>query len=237
MLVSVLSVSMQVILPTIPKYAGVVSVLWNRVVSVRSAVIVLLRAVCPVICSFFFNHSCVKSTGRLIQVCDSFVTNSVSQVSSDGFVTVLVRSAVSVSVWSVVITLSLTVSVRSAVKVLSGAVLLMSVIAVLSGAIFVSSVVSLLSGAVLVRPVVTVLLGAVSVRWMVTVWSWAVSVRSSVTVLSYLLTNWLAYLYGRIQSPRPDVMPDRRGGHYEGRGLCIRLYRYASQLVRSLFPD
>ena len=25
-----------------------------------------------------------------------------------------------------------------------------------------------------------------------------------------LLTNWLAYLYGRIQSPRPDVMPDRR---------------------------
>ena len=28
--------------------------------------------------------------------------------------------------------------------------------------------------------------------------------------LFYLLTNWLAYLYGRIQSPRPDVMPDRR---------------------------
>ena len=28
----------------------------------------------------------------------------------------------------------------------------------------------------------------------------------------YLLTNWLAYLYGRIQSPRPDVMPDRREG-------------------------
>ena len=26
----------------------------------------------------------------------------------------------------------------------------------------------------------------------------------------YLLTNWFAYLYGRIQSPRPDVMPDRR---------------------------
>ena len=26
----------------------------------------------------------------------------------------------------------------------------------------------------------------------------------------YLLTNWLAYLYERIQSPRPDVMPDRR---------------------------
>ena len=28
----------------------------------------------------------------------------------------------------------------------------------------------------------------------------------------YLLTNWLAYLYGRIQSPRPDVMPDQREG-------------------------
>ena len=28
----------------------------------------------------------------------------------------------------------------------------------------------------------------------------------------YLLTNWLAYLYRRIQSPRPDVMPDRREG-------------------------
>ena len=28
--------------------------------------------------------------------------------------------------------------------------------------------------------------------------------------LYYLLTNWLAYLYRRIQSPRPDVMPDRR---------------------------
>ena len=111
----------------------------------------------------FFNHSCVKSTGRLIQICDSFVTNSVSQVSNDGFVTVFVRSAVSVSVWSVVITLSLTVSVRSAAKVLSGAVLLMSVIAALSIAIFVSSVVSLLSGAVLVRSAVTVLLGTVSV--------------------------------------------------------------------------
>ena len=28
----------------------------------------------------------------------------------------------------------------------------------------------------------------------------------------YLLTNWFAYLYRRIQSPRPDVMPDRREG-------------------------
>ena len=40
----------------------------------------------------------------------------------------------------------------------------------------------------------------------------------------YLLTNWLAYLYGRIQSPRPDVMPDRREGitRAEGFGFaCI----------------
>ena len=28
-----------------------------------------------------------------------------------------------------------------------------------------------------------------------------------------------------------------KGGHYEGRGLCIHLYRYANQLVRSLLPD
>ena len=64
MLVSVLSVSMQVILPTMQKYAGVVSVLGNRVVSVRSVVIVLLRAVClQSDAVFFFNHSCVKSTG------------------------------------------------------------------------------------------------------------------------------------------------------------------------------
>ena len=40
----------------------------------------------------------------------------------------------------------------------------------------------------------------------------------------YLLTDWLAYLYGRVQSPRPDVMPDRREGitRAEGFGFaCI----------------
>ena len=40
----------------------------------------------------------------------------------------------------------------------------------------------------------------------------------------YLLTNWLAYLYGRIQSPRPDVMPDRREGIKRAAGFgfaCI----------------
>ena len=39
--------------------------------------------------------------------------------------------------------------------------------------------------------------------------------------LSYLLTNWLAYLYGRIQSPRPDVMPDRREGITRAAGFVF----------------
>ena len=37
----------------------------------------------------------------------------------------------------------------------------------------------------------------------------------------YLLTNWLAYLYGRIQSPRPDVMPDRREGITRATGFVF----------------
>ena len=40
----------------------------------------------------------------------------------------------------------------------------------------------------------------------------------------YLLTNWLAYLYERIQNPRPDVMPDRREGITRAAGFgfaCI----------------
>ena len=32
--------------------------------------------------------------------------------------------------------------------------------------------------------------------------------------LFYLLTNWLAYLYGQIQIPRPNVMPDRRAAGF-----------------------
>ena len=36
-----------------------------------------------------------------------------------------------------------------------------------------------------------------------------------------LLTNWLAYLYGRIQSPRPDVMPDRREGITRAEGFVF----------------
>ena len=37
----------------------------------------------------------------------------------------------------------------------------------------------------------------------------------------YLLTNWLAYLYERIQSPRPDVMPDRREGITKAAGFGL----------------
>ena len=43
----------------------------------------------------------------------------------------------------------------------------------------------------------------------------------SKTGRSYLLTNWLAYLYGRIQSPRPDVMPDRREGITRAAGFVL----------------
>ena len=41
---------------------------------------------------------------------------------------------------------------------------------------------------------------------------------SPITGFSYL-TNWLAYLYGPIQSPRPDVMPDRREGIMRAAGF------------------
>ena len=39
--------------------------------------------------------------------------------------------------------------------------------------------------------------------------------------LYYLLTNWFAYLYWRIQSPRPDVMPDRREGITRAAGFVF----------------
>ena len=42
--------------------------------------------------------------------------------------------------------------------------------------------------------------------------------------LFYLLTDWLAYLYRRIRSPKPDVMPDRREGITRAAGFgfaCI----------------
>ena len=55
--------------------------------------------------------------------------------------------------------------------------------------------------------------------------------------LYYLLTNWLAYLYGRIQSPRPDVMPDRREVITRAAGFVFACIDNASQLVRSLLPD
>ena len=45
--------------------------------------------------------------------------------------------------------------------------------------------------------------------------------RPGIDILYYLLTNWLAYLYGRIQSPRPDVMPDRREGITRAAGFVF----------------
>ena len=45
--------------------------------------------------------------------------------------------------------------------------------------------------------------------------------RSISRVFSYLLTNWLAYLYRQIQSPRPDVMPDRREGITRAAGFVF----------------
>ena len=35
----------------------------------------------------------------------------------------------------------------------------------------------------------------------------------------YRLTNWLMFLCGQIQSPRPDVMPDRREGIARAEGF------------------
>ena len=46
----------------------------------------------------------------------------------------------------------------------------------------------------------------------------------------YLLTNWLAYLYGRIQSPRPDVIPDRR----ENKALNDQLVRSIQENIPTL---
>ena len=43
-------------------------------------------------------------------------------------------------------------------------------------------------------------------------------------ILSYRLTNWLMFLCRQIQSPRPDVMPDRRQGIARAEGFvaaCI----------------
>ena len=55
-------------------------------------------------------------------------------------------------------------------------------------------------------------------------------------ILPYLLTNWLAYLYGRIQSPRPDVMPDRREGITRAAGFGqkpkITVNTALAQLIR-----
>ena len=47
----------------------------------------------------------------------------------------------------------------------------------------------------------------------------------------FLLTGLRIYTGEYKAQARP------KGGHYEGRGLWIRRYRYASQLVRSVLPD
>ena len=60
----------------------------------------------------------------------------------------------------------------------------------------------------------------------------------SISALSstiFLLTGLRIYT-GEYKAEGPTLCPTE-GGHYEGRGLCIRLYRYANQLVRSLLPD
>ena len=108
---------------------------------------VLSRVVCLQLHAVFFKHSLVKSTGMLIQVCGSFVTDSVSQVSSISF-SLVSGDCFSMDSFS-------KVSGKSFVR----GCLLMSVIAVLSEAILVRSVVSVLSGVVLVRSIVTVLSG------------------------------------------------------------------------------
>ena len=53
----------------------------------------------------------------------------------------------------------------------------------------------------------------------------------------FLLTDLLIYTgeYKAQGQARRYARP--KGGHYEGRELWIPLYRYASQLVRSLLPD
>ena len=50
--------------------------------------------------------------------------------------------------------------------------------------------------------------------------------------LLYLLTNWLAYLYRRIQNRRPDIMRDRREGITRAAGFgfaCIEIRKPVSK--------
>ena len=46
-----------------------------------------------------------------------------------------------------------------------------------------------------------------------------VDFTSAASSLYYRLTNWLMFLCGQIQSPRPDVMPDRREGIARAEGF------------------
>ena len=51
--------------------------------------------------------------------------------------------------------------------------------------------------------------------------------NSCLARLDYLLTNWLAHLYERMQSPKPDVMPDQ-SSRAVGFG-CARINTQASE--------
>ena len=79
-------------------------------------------------------------------------------------------------------------------------------------------------------------------------------VQSIMTMLNMIKKKWQVpsrwaemyiciFLLLACVSIRANTKPKARryarpkGGHYEGRGLCICLYSYASQLVRSLLPD
>ena len=56
-------------------------------------------------------------------------------------------------------------------------------------------------------------------------------------VISIFLLTDLSIYTGEYTKPKAQCYAGPKGRHYEGHRLWIRLYRYASQLVRSLLPD
>ena len=57
------------------------------------------------------------------------------------------------------------------------------------------------------------------------------SVSGNSSEYYYLLTDWLAYLYGRIQSPRPDVMSNRR----EENSVFVSILKNSNRSHKSRF--
>ena len=56
-------------------------------------------------------------------------------------------------------------------------------------------------------------------------------IHANECVVYYFLTDWLAYPYGRMQSPSPDVMPNRsqgitRAARFGFAGIYIYIYIY-----------